>query len=221
MNSDLPRVTGMAYTPNASMIDPPGFFEQQRPHNGLTYEEYISQWKTKLEQPLKGLDRVARRYHFYSKYNDERSGRVKEAYVMNTDFRATLEAINEPQLWMIITEDWCVDSAYTLPIFYAAAVSNSQIKIRILPRDSNLDIMDQYLTNEARSIPKLVIFTMEGQELGVWGPRPATLQAMRKEMKDAGESGNIISQKSVEWYEAGGWREVEKELNILLRNLGK
>ena len=211
----------MASTSKATMIKSSDFFEQQRPHNGLTYEEYISQWKKKLEQPLKGLDRVARRYHFYSKYNDERAIRVKEAYEMSSEFKATLDAISEPQLWMVITEDWCVDSAYSLPIFYAAAVSNSQIKIRILPRDSNLDIMDRYLTNEARSIPKLVIFTMEGQELGVWGPRPATLQAMRHEMKEAGEPGNIISQKSVEWYEAGGWREVETELTTLLENSGK
>ena len=87
---------------------------------------------------------------------------------------------------MVLTEDWCVDSAFALPIFYAAASRNSLIKIRILPRDSNLDIMDQYLTNEARSIPKLVVFTMEGEELLEWGPRPAALQAVRQEMKQAG-----------------------------------
>ena len=211
----------MASTSDASMIDPPTFFKEQRPQKGWTYEEYISQWKQKLDRPLKGLDRVERRYHFYSKYNDERSARVRDSYEMSIAFKGVLNAIEEPQLWMVLTEDWCVDSAYALPIFYAAALSNSQIKIRILPRDSNLDIMDQYLTNESRSIPKLVIFSMEGQALLEWGPRPAALQAMRQEMIDAGEPGNIISQKSVEWYESGGWREVESELSTLLSKAGK
>jgi len=199
----------------------PEFFEAKRPHNGLTYEAYISQWKDKLDRPLKGMERVERRYHFYSKYNDERAARVKGAYSMSDSLKELIKAIDEPQLWMILTEDWCVDSAYALPIIYAAGSLNSKINIRILPRDANLDIMDQYLTNEARSIPKLIIFSMDGEELVEWGPRPAALQALRAELKDSGETGNIISQKSVEWYEAGGWREVETELAHALALVGK
>ena len=199
----------------------PAFFNEKRPHNGLTYEAYILQWREKLERPLKGMDRVERRYHFYSKYNDERAHRVEDAYEMSDAFLEQVDAIDEPQLWMILTEDWCVDSAYSMPIFYAAASRNSKINIRILPRDANLDIMDQYLTNEARSIPKLVIFSMDGEELVEWGPRPAALQALRAELKESGEPGNIISQKSVEWYETGGWRDVETELAHALALVGK
>ena len=199
----------------------PVFFEDKRPHNGLTYEAYTLQWKEKLERPLKGMDRVERRYHFYSKYNDERSQRVQSAYKMSDALKEQIGQIDEPQLWMILTEDWCVDSAYALPIIYAAASRNSKINIRILPRDANLDIMDRYLTNEARSIPKLVIFSMEGEELIEWGPRPAALQSLRAEMKESGEPGNIISQKSVEWYESGGWCEVESELIHALAKVGK
>lgn len=202
----------MTQVADTMAVSVPVFFEEKRPHNGLTYEAYIEMWKDKLDRPLKGMDRVQRRYHFYSKYNDERAGRVEDAYVMSQEFKAQIDAINKPQLWMVLTEDWCVDSAYSLPIFYAAATRNSLINIRILPRDANLDIMDMYLTNEARSIPKLVIFSMDGEELIEWGPRPAALHTLRTQLKDSGEPGNIISQKSVEWYEEGGWREVETEL---------
>lgn len=211
----------MAQTSDTATVRTYSFFDEKRPQEGLSYEAYVSQWKEKLAQPLKGLDRVARRYHFYSKYNDERAERVNNAYEMSEEFKAAIDAIDTPQLWMILTEDWCVDSAYSLPIINAAAKRNSFIKIRILPRDTNLDIMDHYLTEGARSIPKLVIFTMEGEELLNWGPRPATLQQKRKEMKEAGEPGNVISQESVEWYEAGGWREIETELVHSLAQIGQ
>ncbi len=45
--------------------------------------------------------------------------------------------------------------------------------LRILPRDENLDIMDQYLTDGKRGVPKLLVFDESGQELFTWGPRPA------------------------------------------------
>ena len=201
--------------------DTASFFLDRRPHNGLTYEAYVGDWKEKLSQSLKGLDKVARRYHFYAKYNDERAEKVAQAFTISHELTERIEALEEPQLWMILTEDWCVDSAYALPIIYAAASRNSLINIRILPRDANLDIMDRYLTNEARSIPKLVMFSEKGAELGTWGPRPIALQTMREDLKQASEPGNVISQKSVEWYESGGWREVETELIDLLDQVKK
>ena len=211
----------MSQNIDAMDVDAPSFFKEKRPHNGLDYESYTAHWKEKLDRPLKGMDRIERRYHFYTKYNDERAGRVERAYEMSTRLMAKVDAIKEPQIWMVLTEDWCVDSAYALPVFYAAATRNSKINIRILTRDANLDIMDQYLTNEARSIPKLVIFSVDGEELGQWGPRPSTLHALRTDLKDSGEQGNIISQKSVEWYEAGGWQEVDTELANMLATIGK
>ena len=209
----------MTHRSDTLIVNAPDFFVEKRPHNGLTYDEYVSQWKEKLAQSLKGLDRVARRYYFYAKYNDERALRVEEAYTMSDEFEKAIDAIEKPQLWMILTEDWCLDSAYALPIIYAAAQRNSLINIRILPRDSNLDIMDRYLTKDARSIPKVVAFTMEGEEMWTWGPRPGVLQAMRKSWKEGGEPGNVISQRSVEWYEEGGWKVIETELTEALKGL--
>ncbi len=188
------------------------FFRERRPHRGLTYEQYKKQWKEKLGRSLKGLDKRARKYHFYSKYNDERAQRVEEHYTMSDAFEAQVDAIDRPQLWMVLTEDWCLDSAYSLPVLYAAESRNTMVDIRILYRDANLDIMDVFLTNESRSIPKLVAFSESGEPLFDWGPRPARLQRLRTEWKESGEPGNIISQKSVEWYEADGWLEIENEL---------
>ena len=45
----------------------------------------------------------------------------------------------------------------------------SQIELRFLIRDENLELMDQYLTNQtARSIPIFIFIDEAGEEKAVW-----------------------------------------------------
>ncbi len=188
------------------------FWIEQRPHNGLTYEAYVAAWEQALRRPMTGLDAKARRYQYYRRYNFERARRVAAAYRMSERLARALAAIERPQLWMVLTEDWCGDSAYSLPIIAEAARRHSQIRLRILPRDENLDIMDLYLTRGARSIPKLVAFAEDGTELFTWGPRPAEAQALRDRLQAEGMDARRLAQALIDWYEAGGWRQVDTEL---------
>ena len=51
------------------------------------------------------------------------------------------------------------------------------MQVRMLLRDQNLELMDQYLTNgKARSIPIFVFINENGEEVAKWGPRAAELQ---------------------------------------------
>ena len=194
------------------------FFKARRPHNGLTYEAFQAAWAEHIEQSFSGLDSAARRYVYYARYNHERSDRVKQAYEVSATLREGVERINAPQLWMVLTEDWCSDSAYALPLIVAAAAFNGLIDLRILRRDDNLDIMDQYLTGTARSIPKLVAFSEQGEECFQWGPRPREAQHLRQRLKNEGLSGDEISKKMIEWYDDGGWRQVDDELTEVLKS---
>ena len=191
----------------------------ERIRQGLTYEAYRSEWERHIQRPLKGLDKNARKYLFYARYNWERAERLAAVYEMSPEMRQAVDAVAEPQWWMVLTESWCVDSAYALPIFSAATIRNPRIIMRILSRDENLDLMDRYLTNGGRSIPKLVAFSEDGEELFQWGPRPAELQAARARWIEARIAGPDISRRTVEWYEAGGWRAIEIEMTNLLRSL--
>ncbi len=179
---------------------------------GLTYEAYLASWEAHMAMPLKGLDKNARKYLFYARYNAERSGKVESAYQMDEKLAKMIDSIDAPQDWLILTEDWCVDSAYALPIISKAGARNPHINLRILLRDDNLDIMDQYLTDGGRSIPKLIAFGADGTELFQWGPRPDALKQLRETWKAAGIEGPKLSEQGVVWYEAGGWQKVETEL---------
>lgn len=188
------------------------FFEQRRPHQGLTYPDYLAQWQEKLAVPLQGLDKAARKYVYYARYNEERSRRVQAAYEVSGKLRDALAHVEAPQLWMVLTEDWCSDSAYSLPVIAQAAEVSDQVTLRILLRDQNLDVMERYLTGGARSIPKLVAFAEDREELFRWGPRPAAAQALRAQLKAAGLGGREMTQALLDWYEKGGWWQVDEEL---------
>ncbi|HMB89858.1 MAG TPA: thioredoxin family protein [Rhodothermales bacterium] len=195
------------------------FFANRRPHEGLTYEAYRAQWLRTTQQPLTGLDRVARKYVFYSRYNWERAERVHAAYAVSARLRKAIAHITQPNIWMVLTEDWCVDSAFSLPVIVEAARLNPHIDVRMLLRDKNLDIMDQYLTNGGRSIPKLVAFAQDGTELFTWGPRPAAAQQVRAELIASGLNGAQVSAALVTWYDDGGWQQVDAELADALESV--
>ena len=204
---------GEALPEKASSFNKEAFFEK-----GLSYEDYITSWEQHTGQSLKGLDKKARKYLFYAKYNMERAGRVIDEFQMSEELASLVDGIDTPQYWMVLTEDWCVDSAYALPIISNAASRNPHINMRILLRDDNLDIMDQYLTDGGRGIPKLVAFSADGKELFQWGPRPQALKLKRKDWKEEGVEGAMLSQKGAEWYDAGGWQQVETELINTIAN---
>jgi hypothetical protein len=78
---------------------------------------------------------------------------------------------------LVIAEDWCGDASNTVPIIAKFAESVPGLELRIIMRDANPEVMDQYLTNGARSIPIVIALDESFQEIGHWGPRPTELQS--------------------------------------------
>lgn len=198
----------------ASMKD---FFADRRPHNGLTYEAYRAHWREQKEVSPTGLDRDERKTLHYLKYNWERQAHVHEAYSPSEALREGVASVDEPQLWMVLTEPWCGDSAFLLPVIAEAASLNEDISLRILLRDENLDVMDQYLTDGSRSIPKLVAFSEAGEERFVWGPRPEGARERYAALREKHDDKMNAIEALIEYYEDGGWRETEEELVDLIQ----
>lgn len=187
------------------------------PEQALDYNAFWETWNAKLTDGHKGLGRSERKNWFYAKYNAERSQTVTNTFEVSEELRVLLQTIPHEQTWLVITEDWCVDSAFLLPVIAALANENPLIHLRIVPRDTFPEVMDQYLTNGARSIPKMVVFNEHGNELFQWGPRPHTVQAMRDALKAEGEEKPMISKRVIASYENQAWRSAEAEIGALLR----
>src|SRR5699024_10431507 len=88
-------------------------------------------------------------------------------------------------------EGWCGDAAQCLPAIYKMAQESENIGLKLILRDEHLEIMDQYLTNGGRSIPKLICLDAESlEEKGTCEPRPASIQKKAMAWKDDPESSN-------------------------------
>jgi hypothetical protein len=61
---------------------------------------------------------------------------------------------------------------------------NKNILLKIIFRDEHLDLMDNFLTNGSRSIPKLICIDEKTDSINfIWGPRPKAIQDRVSELK--------------------------------------
>ena len=196
----------------------PTFFDEGRPHDGLDYDAYREDWKRRIEdEPSEGADPSERRTHHYLTYNWERQAHVHDSYAPSEELQWAVDAIQEPHLWMVLTEPWCGDSAFLLPVIVEAAALSDEVTLRILHRDDNLDIMDQYLTDGSRSIPRLVAFSESGDELFTWGPRPEGAARRFEELRAQYDAKTEVIADLLDYYEDGAWREADEELAAAIR----
>lgn len=113
------------------------------------------------------------------------------------------EKIREKNLRAIVlTEDWCGDAMLNIPILLKLSEA-ANIQVRMLLRDQNLELMDQYLTNgTARSIPIFIFIDENGSEIAKWGPRAKEIQAFVDESRSKLPSKDApdFTEKSNEMY---------------------
>lgn len=187
---------------------------------GYTYAEYSRKNLEEIEKTnYDELSESDKELFEYKKLNLQRTQRIEKSYRVSEELKSEIESIKEKQLWMVITEAWCGDSAQNLPYIAGAASLNGNIELRIMLRDSNPDIMDLYLTNGTRSIPKLVAFDKEGNELFAWGPRPKAAQLLMNQWKSEGIVKPELYEKLHLWYGRNRGRDVEAELIEILASV--
>ena len=140
---------------------------------GFDYQELLNSIRRKVEETDSSkLDERSKKRFQIIRLNYHRYLRIQKILKVSEPLKKVVTAIQKPQLWLIITEESCGDSAQTIPCIYNISKLNPQITLKFLYRDENPDIMDQFLTQGKRRIPKLIAFDEEGNELFRWGPRP-------------------------------------------------
>lgn len=153
----------------------------------------------------------------YSELNLHRMKRVAKTTKLNPEVIAAMADIDAPQAWVVLTEGWCGDAAHFTPLIQAIAIQNPLISLHFLLRDGNLDVMDQYLTNGGRSIPKMVILDANGAEVGTWGPRPQALSTLIQEWKaDDSISMDRAKELAQKWYAKDRGKSTMAEITALL-----
>lgn len=183
----------------------------------MSYEVYDKLINDLLEEGKSTGEKQTPKRTEISRLNAHRMARVHKTVKLSDDVIAAAKAAR-PQFWMVLTEGWCGDSAHAIPVMdLIAKASEGRIQLGLLLRDDNLDIMDQYLVNGGRSIPRLVAFDAEsGEELGTWGPRPAPVQQMMTDFKANPDDSRDIQIEMQHWYNADRSRTMQAEMAALI-----
>jgi hypothetical protein len=134
---------------------------------------------------------------------------------------------------VMLAENWCGDVHRNSPLIAHIVDAMPGAELRVFFRDQNADLRDTFLNNGYQSIPVVVFFDKDWNEIGRWlerahgatgvtaGIRARTLgavpQGASKEQQDAA-MGEFRTQVQAEYDKPGGalWRAAAAEVKLLL-----
>jgi hypothetical protein len=157
----------------------------------------------------------------YARLNLQRMQRLDKTVQVLPELHAALGQLRRRYVGLVLTEGWCGDAAQIVPVLEAMAqASHGQLTTRYLLRDENLDLMDRYLTNGGRSIPKLIVLHADTlAEAATWGPRPAPAQELFTRLKQEQVPYEEFATQLHGWYAKDRTLSTQRELLALLQGL--
>ncbi|MFD2940936.1 thioredoxin family protein [Flavobacterium notoginsengisoli] len=158
----------------------------------------------------------------YSKLNEARMNRLEKTIKISETVAEKLQNLDNHYIWLVLSEGWCGDAAQILPILDKMAhASNKRVDLRIALRDENDDLMNQYLTNGGRAIPKVIIICKEaGIVRADWGPRPkGASELMATHKREVGAIDEKIKTDLQLWYLADKGISTQEELLEIMENI--
>lgn len=158
----------------------------------------------------------------YTRMNVVRMKRLDKTTRLTEQTQAIISQLNRPLILLTLTEGWCGDAAQIIPVVEQILADKEEIKIRYILRDEHPDIMDAFLTNGGRSIPKYIFLDARSLEvLGSWGPRPKEVQDLMLDTKKILETTeNQEERKAINealktdiqrWYAKDKTRQIQAE----------
>ena len=184
-----------------------------------TYQAYKDLVKTLLLEGKSTGPNQSEDLTNYSLLNDKRMKRLDKTIKILDDTKQFLKTIKSPQTWLVLTEGWCGDAAQNLPVIHKMAEVNSNINLQLVLRDENLELMDLFLTNGGRSIPKLIALDEELNILYTWGPRPQTATNMVLDYKTKHGSLDAQFKQDLQvWYNKDKGESIQNDFKELINN---
>jgi hypothetical protein len=158
----------------------------------------------------------------YSLLNNQRMQRLDKTIKISEETTQEFQKVSAPQTWLVITEGWCGDAAQNLPVLNKIATASDHIDLRVVLRDENIELMDLFLTNGGRSIPKLIALDKENNVINSWGPRPTVATKMVADyIKKNGVLDLEFKQDLQIWYNKDKGQSVQEDFVNLATKLLK
>ncbi|MTI86724.1 MAG: thioredoxin family protein [Balneolaceae bacterium] len=154
----------------------------------------------------------------YTKMNIRRSQRWDKRGKLDTELTERLAGFPRDMIWLVLTEGWCGDAAQSLPFIHKMAAASGNIQLKLILRDQHPEVMDRFLTNGSKSVPKLIALDAETVEvIGEWGPRPVIAQTTYLSERANPEIENSKATENLHlWYARDKGQTLQQEFLTLL-----
>ncbi len=173
-----------------------------------TYKQRIAAELVLNEDPVK---------QGYIEMNQIRMYRIGKTYMVSAGLAEKVKKLHHKVYWLVLTESWCGDASQILPVLNKVAmISEGKIEMKLVYRDKNPELMNAFLTNQTRSIPKLIQLDTNFQLTGVWGPRPNEAQQLVMKLKSDSKTANDYAKALHLWYTRDQQRSIELDISKLL-----
>jgi len=187
--------------------------------SSYTYEEYRKLVSDLLKENKSTGHEQSEALTEYSKLNDRRMKRWDKTAKIDETHSKVFENAKVDVTWVVLTEGWCGDAAHALPVINKLAMLNPGIDLKIALRDDHDELMNKFLTNGGKAIPKLIAFDNTTQEIvNSWGPRPSTPTKMVNEYKEehGGLDGKFKEDLQL-WYNKNKGKNIVEDLVGLMK----
>jgi hypothetical protein len=161
---------------------------RERFEKATTFDQYVDLMKVNKEQMLKNVDEIEISDDDVSWWKQQ--GKLKV---------------------FVLTYDGCGDALYNIPVLAKIAKLAGNVDLRVVQRDENLDIMDQFKNQGLyRSVPTFIFMDESLEEIG-------TLKERAESMSQVMEAEQLKVRRALREQYRDEWRkEMARELRTVV-----
>lgn len=148
---------------------------------GFSYTDYLRKIEDQLYDIQNSGDEKG--YAKYYSINLKRIERLDKNFHLTNEQKEKLSQVIPAFQLLVISEGWCGDAAQVMPVVNVM-MNDLGVEQKIVFRDENPELMNEYLTDGAKSIPIFIGVGSEGNEIFRWGPRPQHGMDLLKKHKE-------------------------------------
>jgi len=184
----------------------------------FSYQDYREQVATHVEYGTSSGPDKSEALSNYTLLNNSRMKRLDKTMKIEEDVLEKFKQYHKNVTWLVLTESWCGDAAHAMPVMNKLVEQAKNLDFKILYRDENKELMNRYLTNGTMSIPKLIAFDNETQEvINDWGPSPLMIMNKTKDFKAANATLTTEFKKEIQiWYNQNKGKCIARDLLKLI-----
>ena len=185
---------------------------------GISYKAYREHLKALLAGNSVNTESAVDVMLNYTALNDSRMDRLDKTLKLSPDTQTATEQLKNSFSFLVISEGWCGDAAQILPVLNKIAESSNKIDLKIVFRDENEELMNNFLTNGSKSIPKIIIVDSNNRVISSWGPRPSIATKMVLDYKEKNGGLDDVFKKDLQlWYNKDKGLNTQTEIVELLQ----